>query len=369
MFFLPVVLWMCNLVAFSWATFDDARIAGIYDLYPFLYNHRRSSFEHCGAQFESCEQYLAPLLNVKWHPYYEQCTQVYCSCLPNGRLSNEGICSYTRPSEDEMCSLIEYCIPTLDNCIRNFERFFPTECQAFLNCTHQKSVTESDEIECIKSRNEMYPRCDNTKTCSAHPVQTPTTTYFGTIFVILTLLSLLLILCIARYVMKYTYFRRHRQERPAPFDGDDEEMLVVYEPKRCVRNSSMNVCDKCKVAFEAEGQNENPTSKKGVWNVPCMCYLCPTCISTNTETTDMIDTASCPNCGVNTDGVVEKWFTQEHCIICHDASPTVMCAPCGHHCLCVSCSEFWKSDPCPICRGKILVLLQFEGVDLQSGST
>lgn len=46
-------------------------------------------------------------------------------------------------------------------------------------------------------------------------------------------------------------------------------------------------------------------------------------------------------------------FTSTECVICLDASPTITFVPCGHKCLCNSCSDRMTSDLCPLCRTRI----------------
>jgi len=53
-------------------------------------------------------------------------------------------------------------------------------------------------------------------------------------------------------------------------------------------------------------------------------------------------------------------FTEDQCVICYSASPSVAFVPCGHQCLCTSCeSEFSvkSENSCPVCRKLIYNIL------------
>ena len=42
------------------------------------------------------------------------------------------------------------------------------------------------------------------------------------------------------------------------------------------------------------------------------------------------------------------------CIICWEASASVVLQPCGHLCVCLSCVELLRGAVCPMCRGEVL---------------
>jgi hypothetical protein len=51
--------------------------------------------------------------------------------------------------------------------------------------------------------------------------------------------------------------------------------------------------------------------------------------------------------------------TKPVCAICMDRPISVALVPCGHHCLCDSCSEHFKPPaPCPICRRTVAHILR-----------
>lgn len=63
---------------------------------------------------------------------------------------------------------------------------------------------------------------------------------------------------------------------------------------------------------------------------------------------------SCP------DGVAEpaQLFDVQECVICLENTPSVICLPCAHFCMCSSCFTQLPSKgdkpPCPLCRRTIL---------------
>ena len=42
------------------------------------------------------------------------------------------------------------------------------------------------------------------------------------------------------------------------------------------------------------------------------------------------------------------------CIVCWEASASIVLQPCGHLCVCLGCVELLRGDLCPMCRGQVL---------------
>jgi hypothetical protein len=51
----------------------------------------------------------------------------------------------------------------------------------------------------------------------------------------------------------------------------------------------------------------------------------------------------------------DQFFPEDTCCICMDRLPIVY-GPCGHISMCIRCSRLYRSNNCPICRGRILQL-------------
>lgn len=53
---------------------------------------------------------------------------------------------------------------------------------------------------------------------------------------------------------------------------------------------------------------------------------------------------------------VDQIFTFDECVICLSGNPNILIVPCGHKCICASCSrEIYKekNEKCPVCRRPI----------------
>lgn len=52
---------------------------------------------------------------------------------------------------------------------------------------------------------------------------------------------------------------------------------------------------------------------------------------------------------------VETVYESSECVVCLDASPEIIFAPCGHFCTCEGCANelYKKSKTCPMCRANI----------------
>lgn len=49
----------------------------------------------------------------------------------------------------------------------------------------------------------------------------------------------------------------------------------------------------------------------------------------------------------------------EECVVCMDTKPNVVIVPCGHLCCCENCSLQLDPRKCPICRGEISSILNY----------
>lgn len=45
---------------------------------------------------------------------------------------------------------------------------------------------------------------------------------------------------------------------------------------------------------------------------------------------------------------------KDFCVVCLERIKCIVLVPCGHLCLCISCSSRLKMDECPLCREDII---------------
>lgn len=63
------------------------------------------------------------------------------------------------------------------------------------------------------------------------------------------------------------------------------------------------------------------------------------------------------------DAQPEKIYAAEECVVCMCAAVEKVIVPCGHACLCATCAKVPALKNCPICRGKMNIIIDFAQID------
>lgn len=129
-----------------------------------------------------------------------------------------------------------------------------------------------------------------------------------------------------------------------PSDSDRREMLRTFE--RDVKEWQDQAMPLLQLLLSAEGA----TVKRDHKNETAM----DACQKQYTQFMSAMNNArlSAQPAGRGNNGAA-----QAHCVICMDRQPSVVIIPCGHLCVCQSCSGRLQQQ-CPVCRGAATQMIQ-----------